>query len=228
MLAAFGHHGFDMAGQKVDALDRAADIFVRLRRARHHRAARSNPAKSAVVADVALAVRSHRRAVGSTGNLGNRLFATVRPHPGQPAAPDFDQHHRAVRQHHRSFGKFEAGGDHANVGHESSRLCWARRIQGSFPHAQSFAPRCYGKVDIACQAITTRRETQSSQPQAYSRTGSQISRPPLPVIGSKFSPYRSKLGASAALNPEAGNQWFQIVLMVRRMLEMWSPWVNTA
>jgi hypothetical protein len=40
----------------------------------------------------------------------------------------------------------------------------------------------------------------------YSRTGIQISNPPLPVSGSNFSSYRSKLGASAAFMPDDGSQ----------------------
>jgi hypothetical protein len=41
---------------------------------------------------------------------------------------------------------------------------------------------------------------------AYSRTGTHISSPPLPVSGSNFSSYRSKVRASAAFCPEAGSQ----------------------
>ena len=77
-----------------------------------------NPAEAAIVADVHLAVGTERRAVRAAGNLRDDLLAAVGIDPRQPPAADFDQHHRAVRHHHRPFGKFEIGGENANVGHE--------------------------------------------------------------------------------------------------------------
>ena len=46
MLAAFVEHGFDLAGCEIDALQRAADIFARPRRARHQGAARPAASRS--------------------------------------------------------------------------------------------------------------------------------------------------------------------------------------
>src|SRR6516164_204351 len=83
MLAAFFNQGFDLAGRKIDALDRSADIFVRRRRSGHEHAARGNPGKAAIVADVAFAVGADRRAVGAALDF--------RPPPSaRPAIPASD------------------------------------------------------------------------------------------------------------------------------------------
>ena len=119
MLAAFVEQGLDLAGSQIDALDRAADIFRRARRPRHHGAARGDPAEAAIVADVAFAVGPERRAIGAAGNFRDDLLAPVGPDPRQPPAADFDQHHRAVRHRHRPFRKFQIGGENADVGHRN-------------------------------------------------------------------------------------------------------------
>ena len=127
----------------------------RLGRARHHGAARRDPAKAAIVADIAFAVGPDRRAIGAAGNFRDHLLAAVRPYPGQPPAADFDQHHRSVRHHHRPFRKFEIGGENANIGHEIlPAFLAAGGFQARFRTRNDFVARCYGKVDLACQAIT--------------------------------------------------------------------------
>src|SRR5258708_9805704 len=89
------------------------------RRARHHRAARGYPAKTAIVADVAFAVRPDRGAIGAAGNFRDHLLEAIRPYPSQLLRPDLDQDHRAVRHHHRPFAKRKFGGEDADTGHES-------------------------------------------------------------------------------------------------------------
>src|SRR5216683_301697 len=79
MLAAFVEKGFDLAGRKIDALDRAADIFMRFGRARHHGTPRRDPAEAAIVADVDLAVGAHRRAIGAARNFRDHLLAAIGP-----------------------------------------------------------------------------------------------------------------------------------------------------
>ena len=125
---------------KVDPLDRAAEIIIGLR-ARHDHVPGRNPAEAAIVADVHLAVGPERGAVGAARNLRHHFLAAVRPDPRQPAAADFDQQHRTIRHHDRAFGKLEAGGENANIGHGNPPASYGcRRISGLIPHAQRF--RC--------------------------------------------------------------------------------------
>src|SRR5207302_9172502 len=68
MLAAFGNDGLDLAALQVHALDRAALIIVGLR-PRHDHVAGRDPAKTAIVADIHLAVGAERRAIRPARNL---------------------------------------------------------------------------------------------------------------------------------------------------------------
>ena len=118
MLTAFVDHGLDLAVLQINALDRATEIVVGLW-PRHDHVAGRNPGETAIVADIDLAVGPERGAVGTAGNFGDHLLATVGPDPGQAAAADFDQHHRAVRHRHRAFRKFEIGSENADIGHRN-------------------------------------------------------------------------------------------------------------
>src|SRR6476646_10033994 len=167
---------------------------------RHHGAARGDPAEPAIIADIAFAVGSDRSAIGAAGNFRDHLFAPVGPNPRQPPAADFDQHHRSVRHHHRPFRKFEIGGEHADVGHENPPgFSWAPADSSSSRTRNSLRDVMAKSISLAKQSAGMRL----CRPRGagYSLTGTQISRPPFPVSGSKFSSYRSKLGASAAFNP---------------------------
>ena len=145
-----------------------------------------NPGEAAIVADVHLAVGPERRAVRAARNLRDDLLAAVGIDPGQALAADFHQHHRAVRHHDRPFGKFEVGGENADVGTwgPSRLLVMAcRRMSGTGPACASFASG-YGKVvRLAKQAGWYASVAALSS----SLRGTQISKPPLPVAGSNFS-----------------------------------------
>ena len=183
MLAAFVDHGLDLAALR----DRRAGSSRRYIRpadggARHQGAARRNPAKAAIVADVHLAVGAERRAIGAAGNFRDHLLAPVRPDPRQPPAADFDQHHRPVRHDHRAFRKLQTGGDNANICHEILPACFGcRRIPSLDPARATCRCACYGKGDHACQATTGYRAAQGS-PAARFAAPKRLSRGP----GSRF------------------------------------------
>src|SRR4029077_13301274 len=136
---------------------------------------------TAVVADIAFAIRSDCRAVGATGNFRDHFLAPVGPNPCQPPAADFDPHDRSVRHDHRPFRKFETGGENANIGHEIlPAYLSCRRIPGSSRTRIDYVAGCYDKaISLAKQspAMRSRREARAR----YSLTGIHISRPPLPV-----------------------------------------------
>src|ERR1700722_7507032 len=128
MRAAFVDDRLHLAALHIDPLDGTAEIVFRLR-SRHDHVAGRDPAKAAIVADVAFAVGSDRRAIGAARNFRDHLLATFGPYSGQPLPSDFNQHHRSVRHHHRPFRKFEIGGENADIGHE---------ILPAFPAAGGF------------------------------------------------------------------------------------------
>src|SRR6476660_5178169 len=87
MLAAFVDDGLDLAGLQIDALDRAAEIVLRLR-PRHDGILGRNPAEAAIVADVHLAIGPERRAVRAARTLCNHLLASIGINPAQPLAAE--------------------------------------------------------------------------------------------------------------------------------------------
>ena len=103
----------DRPGVEVHPLDAAAHVVVRLPDRAAVAVLFHLPLESAVVADVALAIRTDGRSVGTAAGLGHDLLPTIGKHPGEGAAGDLDQEHGAVRHRDRSFGKEEAVGDGA-------------------------------------------------------------------------------------------------------------------
>src|SRR5260221_6132193 len=127
---------------------------MRLGSARHHGAARRDPAEAAIVADIAFAVGSDRSAIGAAGYFRDHLFAPVGPNPRQPPAADFDQHHRSVRHHHRPLWKFEIGGEHADVGHEILPAFLGRRRIQAHPARATISLR-----DVMAKSISLAKQS---------------------------------------------------------------------
>src|SRR5437588_1970602 len=187
MLAASVDDGLDLAALQINPLDRATEIILGLR-SRHDHFARGNPAKAAIVADVHLAVGAEGCAIRAAGNLRDHLFPPVGINPRQPFPADFDQHYRSIRHDHRAFRKLQIGGKNADIGHESSRLALAQAdFQAYFPRATFWLRVVMAKPSPLAKQSRAIRRRRAALRRRYSRTGTQISSPPLPVSGSKFS-----------------------------------------
>src|SRR5262245_20029748 len=83
----------DRTAVEIDPLDPATRVVPRLA----HRARAvlgRDELEAAIVADIGLAVGPDRNAVRSGARPRDNLFAAIRPHPGEAAATDLDQHDR--------------------------------------------------------------------------------------------------------------------------------------
>jgi hypothetical protein len=91
VIAASVEYCFDFAARQIDTLNRAADVLIGSGSNGHHHAARSDPAKPAVVADIALTVRTDCSAIRTARDFCNDLLAAIGPYARQLLRTDFHQ-----------------------------------------------------------------------------------------------------------------------------------------
>src|SRR5262249_25495444 len=103
---------------------------------------------AAIVADIYLAVGAERCAIRPAGHLRDHVLAAIGINPREPLAADLDQHHRAVRHHHRPFRKFEIGGENANIGHTNPPVFLAAFYRRFSWAAGGFAPPRAGNMSL--------------------------------------------------------------------------------
>src|SRR6185312_8195399 len=97
-------------------------VVGRLRAGKQPTIRAPDPVEAAVVADIDLAVRPHRRTVGTAAQPGNHMLLAVRHDSGERLARDLDQDHRSVWHGDRPLRELETGGDFLVRRHRRSSL----------------------------------------------------------------------------------------------------------
>ena len=112
----------DGPGGEVHPLDPAAAVVVGLQD-RPQPSLVVGPTETAVVADIALAVGSDRRAIGPTAKPGNDMLGPILLYTQQGAALDLDEQDRSVRHGDRSFGETQPLRDLADIHPQAPSSC---------------------------------------------------------------------------------------------------------